>query len=108
MLEHYFVKPSTLDRIRGSWLGSHIESYVDWLEAHGYPGASTRLALGGCGPGLQLRIPAAHTSHKIHLPPIQISGASLCNPFISQVHVHQMHNSGVFCHADDPSRGLVA
>ena len=36
MLEHYFVKPSTLDRIRGSWLGSHIESYVDWLEAHGY------------------------------------------------------------------------
>ena len=36
MLEHYFVKPSTIDRIRGSWLGSHIESYVDWLEAHGY------------------------------------------------------------------------
>jgi integrase/recombinase XerD len=36
MLEHYFVKPSTLDRIRGSWLGSHIESYVNWLEAHGY------------------------------------------------------------------------
>ncbi len=36
MLEHYFVKPSTLDRIRGSWLGSHLESYVDWLEAHGY------------------------------------------------------------------------
>jgi integrase/recombinase XerD len=36
MLEHYYLKPSTLDRIRGSWLGSHIESYVDWLEAHGY------------------------------------------------------------------------
>ena len=28
MLEHYFVKPSTIDKIRGSWLGSHIESYV--------------------------------------------------------------------------------
>ena len=36
MLEHYFVKPSTLDKIRGSWLGSHIEKYVEWLEAHGY------------------------------------------------------------------------
>jgi integrase/recombinase XerD len=36
MLEHYYVKPSTLDRIRGSWLGSHIESCVNWLEAHGY------------------------------------------------------------------------
>lgn len=36
MLEHYFVKPSTIDKIRGSWLGSHIESYVEWLETHGY------------------------------------------------------------------------
>jgi integrase/recombinase XerD len=36
MLEHYFVKPSTIDRIRGSWLGSQIESYVEWMEAHGY------------------------------------------------------------------------
>lgn len=36
MLEHYFVKPSTIDRIRGSWLGSEIESYLEWLEAHGY------------------------------------------------------------------------
>jgi integrase/recombinase XerD len=36
MLEHYFVKPSTLDRIRGSWLASPIERYVEWLEAHGY------------------------------------------------------------------------
>jgi hypothetical protein len=36
MLEHHFVKPSTLDGIRGSWFGSHIESHVDWLEAHGY------------------------------------------------------------------------
>ena len=36
MLEHYFVKPSTIDKIRGSWLGSEIESYVDWMEVHGY------------------------------------------------------------------------
>jgi hypothetical protein len=36
MLEHYFVKPSTIDKIRGSWLGSQIESYVEWMEVHGY------------------------------------------------------------------------
>jgi integrase/recombinase XerD len=36
MLEHYFVKPSTIDRIRGSWFGSQIESYVGWMEAKGY------------------------------------------------------------------------
>jgi hypothetical protein len=36
MLEHYFVKPSTIDRIRSSWLGSQIESYVEWMEVHGY------------------------------------------------------------------------
>jgi integrase/recombinase XerD len=40
MLEHYFVKPSTLDRIRGSWLASPIERYVEWLEAHGYTRAT--------------------------------------------------------------------
>jgi site-specific recombinase XerD len=36
MLERYFVKPSTIDKIRGSWLGSQIESYVEWMEVHGY------------------------------------------------------------------------
>ena len=36
MLEHYYVKPSTIDRIRVSWLGSQIENYVGWVEANGY------------------------------------------------------------------------
>jgi hypothetical protein len=27
MLEHYYLKPSTIDRIRDSWLGSQIENY---------------------------------------------------------------------------------
>jgi integrase/recombinase XerD len=36
MLEHYFVKPSTIDKIRACWLGSQIESYVEWMEVHGY------------------------------------------------------------------------
>ena len=36
MLEDYYVKPSTIDRIRGSWLAPQIESYLEWLEAHGY------------------------------------------------------------------------
>jgi integrase/recombinase XerD len=33
MLEHYFVKPSTIDKIRASWLGFQIESYVEWIVA---------------------------------------------------------------------------
>lgn len=40
MLEEYFVKPTTLDRFRGSWIGPEIEAYVAWLVEHGY-GAKT-------------------------------------------------------------------
>ena len=31
MLEHYFVRPSTTDRIRALWLGPAIDRYVEWL-----------------------------------------------------------------------------
>jgi site-specific recombinase XerD len=33
MLERYFVKPSTIDRIRASWFGDATERYVEWLAA---------------------------------------------------------------------------
>ena len=36
MLERYFVKPATVDRIRTSWIGSEIEQYVEWLTERGY------------------------------------------------------------------------
>ena len=36
MLEQYFVKPSTIDRFRGSWIGAEIETYVGWLVDQGY------------------------------------------------------------------------
>lgn len=36
MLEDYFVKPETLDRIRASWIGEPIERYVEWMEEQGY------------------------------------------------------------------------
>jgi len=36
MLERYFLKPETLDRLRASWIGEHIERYVQWLAEHGY------------------------------------------------------------------------
>ncbi|MGZ6669336.1 MAG: hypothetical protein ACXVH3_32115, partial [Solirubrobacteraceae bacterium] len=36
MLEKYFVRPQTVDRIRASWLGAGIERYVAWLAEHGY------------------------------------------------------------------------
>lgn len=36
MLENYFVKPETVDRIRACWIGQEIETYVGWLSEHGY------------------------------------------------------------------------
>lgn len=36
MLENYFVKPQTVDRVRGCWIGPEIERYVVWLAEHGY------------------------------------------------------------------------
>lgn len=36
MLEHYFVKPATVDRIRASWLAPQIERYVEWMRTEGY------------------------------------------------------------------------
>ena len=36
MLEDFFERPTTVDRIRASWLGSAIDRYVDWLSGHGY------------------------------------------------------------------------
>ena len=40
MLEQYFFKPSTIDRLRGSWIATEIEAYVAWLAEQGY-GAKT-------------------------------------------------------------------
>jgi site-specific recombinase XerD len=36
MLETYFVKPETVDRVRASWIGSEVERYVVWLAERGY------------------------------------------------------------------------
>lgn len=36
MLERYFLKPETVDRIRGSWGGKAIEQYVTWLAEKNY------------------------------------------------------------------------
>jgi integrase/recombinase XerD len=36
MLESYFVKPESVDRVRACWIGSEIEIYVVWLSERGY------------------------------------------------------------------------
>lgn len=36
MLERYFVKPETVDRVRSSWIGASIEQYVGWMSGQGY------------------------------------------------------------------------
>lgn len=40
MLEQYFVKPSTVDRLRCSWIGAEIETYLTWLVDHDYSARS--------------------------------------------------------------------
>ena len=36
MLERYFLRPATIDRIQASWIAGAIEQYVSWLTARGY------------------------------------------------------------------------
>lgn len=36
MLERFFLRPDTLDRIRSSWIGGAIEQYVTWLTDRKY------------------------------------------------------------------------
>jgi integrase/recombinase XerD len=36
MLENYYIRPVTIDRIRSSWIAAAIEQYVGWLAAQGY------------------------------------------------------------------------
>jgi site-specific recombinase XerD len=40
MLETYFVRPATIERIRASWIGPEVERYANWLADQGY-GART-------------------------------------------------------------------
>ncbi len=42
MLEQYFSKPDTVDRIRDCWLGEPIERYVAWLSSQGYAARNVR------------------------------------------------------------------
>jgi integrase/recombinase XerD len=36
MLERYFVRPDTVDRIQASWISGPINQYVTWLSEQGY------------------------------------------------------------------------
>ncbi len=40
MLETYFAKPETVERIRASWIGSEVERYVGWMADQGYDARS--------------------------------------------------------------------
>ena len=42
MLQHYFARPTTVDRIRGTWLAAALEQYVAWMREHRY---STRCVI---------------------------------------------------------------
>jgi integrase/recombinase XerD len=36
MLERYFLRPTTIDQVRASWIADAIEQYVAWLTERGY------------------------------------------------------------------------
>ena len=36
MLNRYFIRPTTVDRIRASWIDGAIERYVLWLGEQNY------------------------------------------------------------------------
>ena len=36
VLDRYFIRPTTVDRIRSSWIGDAIERYVSWLTEQKY------------------------------------------------------------------------
>jgi integrase/recombinase XerD len=36
MLERYYIRPDTIDRIQASWIAGGIERYVEWLTEHQY------------------------------------------------------------------------
>lgn len=40
MLEKYYVRPETADRVRSLWIGPAIEQYVIWLDEHRYSSRS--------------------------------------------------------------------
>ncbi len=42
MLEKYFVRPETADRIRCSWIAHTVEQYVTWLSARRYSQCSVK------------------------------------------------------------------
>src|SRR5215470_9519743 len=40
VLDRYFIRPTTVDRIRSSWIGDAIERYVSWLAEQNYAARS--------------------------------------------------------------------
>jgi integrase/recombinase XerD len=40
MFDQYFIKPATIDRLRGSWIANEIETYLGWLVDEGYTAKS--------------------------------------------------------------------
>lgn len=42
MLEQYFGRPSTVDRVRASWIAAPVEQYVAWMRERGYAACMVR------------------------------------------------------------------
>jgi hypothetical protein len=45
MLENYYFRPATVDRIRTSWIAPAIEQYVNWLTERHYTSRSVPMVV---------------------------------------------------------------
>jgi hypothetical protein len=55
MLEQYFIKPETIDRLHGSWLSEEIDTYVSALVERGYRWRTRQRGSHGGGPARSRR-----------------------------------------------------
>jgi hypothetical protein len=96
MLEQYFLRPTTVDRIRSNWLGPQIERYVEWMHVQKYAqrNITRRVALlchfadfaktngatdlASAGPRSALLPPNASSEWRPSLPMCSASVASSC------------------------------
>jgi hypothetical protein len=55
MLEQYFLRPTTVDRIRSNGLAPQIEDYVEWMHAQKYAGPFCKCGKWHGGENLAIR-----------------------------------------------------
>ena len=71
MLETYFVKPQTVDRIRACWIGAEIERYAGCLSEQGYSARTVLRRVPVLAPAQLANLPAGRVVvFRRDMPPV--------------------------------------